>query len=171
MTSFESFDPASLRRLDERALELRRFEFVLNLDDRREMVIDEMLRRGIDVIASEARRLGTSAGLSREQIVVAAEAASVMLQLRLSRPGTLRALSTEARELAAEAVEARAPEDQGPAELVHRRPDLRLVTPPLDVSDDAEAETKPGQPPRTVNERLTDALRRREIKPNDAELS
>lgn len=89
---------------------MRRFEFVLNLDDRREMVIDEMLRRGIDVIASEARRLGTSAGLSREQIVVAAEAASVMLQLRLSRPGTLRALSTEARELAAEAVEARAPE-------------------------------------------------------------
>jgi hypothetical protein len=86
-----------------------------------------------------------------------------------------------ARKLAAEAVDARA--DQAPSieqpgtspRLVSRSPDLRAIDggadDPTAPEDDATS-TSPGDgEPPSIHDQLGDALRRRQIKPNDAEKS
>jgi hypothetical protein len=169
MSSFESFDPLSLRRLDDYTLELRRYEFVINMDDRREQVIHEMLGRGIHRISIETGRLGKAAGLSSEQIGSAAEEAGVTLWMRLLTPERLKPLDVLALELSTEAVAARTPKPQAPPTLTDRPPDLRVVH--TDPSPAAEADPPRANPLRSIEQLLAAELRRKRIRPNDPGMS
>jgi hypothetical protein len=166
MSSFESFDPLSLRRLDDYSLELRRYEFVINMDVQREPVIHEMLGRGLARIGVETGRLGKAAGLSSEQIGSAAEEAGVILSMRLLTPQHLKPLDVLALQVASEAVAARKPKPQAPPTLADRRPDLRIVQTDTPSAPGADA-PPPADPSRTIEQRLADELRRKNIKPND----
>jgi hypothetical protein len=168
MNPFESSDPHYLARADERSLEVSRHELVVNCDDRREAVIDELQRRGTPIIATETVRLGRANRLSPQQIIAAGEEATANLAMRLRRPLNLRPITPLARELAQEAIRARAPEGARPPRLTSRPPDLREVreNPPVGP------EKKPIPPaPRSIEAQLADALRRGKIKRNNPQTS
>ncbi|MHB1569703.1 MAG: hypothetical protein ACYCXW_02645 [Solirubrobacteraceae bacterium] len=196
MTAFESSGPYEsphshfLARADERALELRRHELVVNCDDAREPVIDELLRRGREIIAAETVRVGRANALAREQILEAGEEAVVTLAMRLRTPVALKPITPLARELANDAIRARAPEPDHPPRLASRPQEPRKdAQPPLDSDDEpAEADEGPvakadkdpvveagqGRPRRArtaIEAQLRDALRQGRIKPNNSDMS
>jgi hypothetical protein len=167
MTAFESFDPGWLARVDERALELARYEFVINCDDRREAVIDEMTHRAVPLIGGETARLGRAQGLSKRQILQASEEAATNLAMRLRRPEPLATVTSLAHQLAAAAIKARLPEPEQPSQLVSREPELR------EIAEDETKEKASPRPPqlRVIAARVRDAARRGQITPNDPQSS
>jgi hypothetical protein len=168
MNSFGSSDPSSLSGADERSLELWRYELVVNCDDRREPVIDELLRRGTAVVTRETVRLGRAAGLAREHILAASEEATITLAMRLRRTTRLTPITALARELADEAVRARAPEAGSPPRLVSRPPELRPIIEKL-ADEAGRTQTPPSG--ASLDTQLADALRRGRIKRNNPETS
>jgi hypothetical protein len=144
MSEFERFGEAALRGVDEQQLEVLRLRLVHEADDRRELVIDHLLLRGLGVITSVARQRAAAAGLAHEQLMCAIEEASVNLSMRLRRLEKLPPVTSIATKLAVKAVDARTPEPQKPAQLIARRPDLR-----------------------PVDERFGDALRRGRVRRNN----
>ncbi len=168
MTAFESSDPRWLSRADERSLELTRYERVLNCDDRREAVIDELLRRGTEVIATEATRSGQAQGLSAQQILTANEEAAATLAMRLRTPVPLKAVTPLARDLIAAAIAARTPKPKRPPQLVSRAPELDQVSegrPPAPTS------RRSAPSAASIAARTRDAARRGQIRPNDPQSS
>jgi hypothetical protein len=168
MTAFESSDPRWLANADERSLELLRHELVINCDDRREPVIDELLRRSTAVIASESARSGRERGLSAQQILGAGEEAAATLAMRLRTPVPLKSITALARELVADAIEARTPESRRPPRLVSRPPELEEVS---DTQPSAPTGRLSAPSATSIAARLRAAARRGEINPNDPRTS
>lgn len=168
MNPFDSRDPAALAHADERSLELLRHELVLNCDDGREPVIDELLRRGAAMISTETWQLGRARGLARAQIIAAGEEAVVKLALRLRAPRRLNAITPLARELAADAIHQRAPGPEQPPRLVSRPPELREATEGAAASEPSALQLPPM---RWIERELRDAAREGRIRPNRPETS
>ncbi len=168
MSAFESSDPRWLAHADERSLELVRHELVINCDDRREPVIDELLRRGAHVIAAEAARAGRARGLSSRQILSAGEEATATLAMRVRSPEPLPLVTPLARELVGAVIAARTPEPNRPPRLVWRTPELDEVgerQPP--------APSRRASPPSAawIAAQVRREARRGEITPNDPRTS
>ncbi|HEX8105792.1 MAG TPA: hypothetical protein VF533_24465 [Solirubrobacteraceae bacterium] len=176
---FDPFDLGALRRLDEHTLERRRRLLVQNAEDGREPVIDELCRRALPIIVTEARRRAEEKSLGREQLMRAVEEAVTNLQMRLRNPQRLGPIGEVAATLAGEAVDARAPELPEAPRLVSRRPDLRPVervpdegeesSPPAAGRVDEASEQREDSDP--INDKLNDELRGNRIKRNDPENS
>ncbi len=155
-------------RADERSLELARYELVLNCDDRREAVIDELLRRGTAVIATEATRTGRAQGLSAQQILTADEEAAATLAMRLRTLAPLKAVTPLARELVAAAIAARSPKPKRPPRLVSRAPELDQVG----EGQRPAPTSRPSAPSAaSIAARVRDAARRGQIRLNDPQSS
>lgn len=168
MNAFESPDPRFLASAGERSLELWRHELVVNCDDRREAVIDELLRRGTATITSETVRLGRTNGLSRQQIIAAGEEAAVTLAMRVRTAARLKLITPLARDLAGDAIRARAVEPDRPPRLVSRPPELREIS----EKPDEESDKKPIPPKSSsIDEQLREALRHGTIRRNNPETS
>jgi hypothetical protein len=102
------FDATTLADADEQTLELHRRLLVLELDERRELVIDHLMVRAMPVVARETVRRAAEAGLSRETTMLAGEEAAITLLMRLHTPAPLPVVTTLARTVVTLAVEARA---------------------------------------------------------------
>jgi hypothetical protein len=168
MNPSESPDPQYLARADERSLELWRHELVVNGDDRREAVIDELLRRATAFITRQTVRLGRDRGLSDPQIIAAGEEATVTLAMRLRRPTRLAPITALARKLAQHAILARAPERNQPPRLTAHEAEPRPVTEIRPGAADKRA-VPPAR--RSIEALLAEALRRGEITRNDPRTS
>jgi hypothetical protein len=168
MSAFESSDRRWLARADEHSLELARHELVINCDDRREPVIDELLYRGAAAIAAEAARSGRARGLSAEQILSAGEEAVATLAMRIRAPVSLPGVTPLARDLVAVAIAARTPEPRRPPRLVWRTPDLDQVGDNQPPTSSRRASTPS---PASIAAQVRNAARRGEIRPNDPRAS
>jgi hypothetical protein len=168
MGANQSPDPHSLTAADERSLELLRHELVINGDDRREMVIDELLRRGAAAIADEATHRGREQGHSRQQIASTSEEAAAILAMRLRTTARLKPITLLARELTRAALGARAPECERPARLVAPPTVRKLREQQPDGADQHPPRAAKGA---SIEAQLADALRRGMLKRNDPESS
>ena len=129
-------DEATLAAMDEEALEHHRRALVLELDDRRQVVIDHLMVRAMPTVARTAVRLADAAGLPRATTLMAGEEAAITLLMRLHTPEPLAPITELARTVSAVAVRAHvvAPVEPGapvpaptPPRLAHRRPHLRVI--------------------------------------------
>ena len=142
MNEPDRLNERALRRLDELQLEVVRLDLLRSQDDRYELVVEQLLVRGIAAIERVARQLCEVRGASPEQLSDVVVDASVRLQLRLTRPVALPSVGTLAAQLASECVNA--------LEIApHERPRLADRAPRL----------------RAVDARLGDALRSGRLKP------
>jgi hypothetical protein len=127
MSDFDPLDDGVLLGLDELALEQKRYELVLNADDRRSILIEHLVIRGADVIVRVARERADAAGLSHEQLMTAVEEATVTLEMRLRRPAHLGSITSLASTIATDAVNALQPAPADPPQLTSAPPKLRVV--------------------------------------------
>lgn len=107
-------DEALLRGFDDLQLEVVRHQFLLERDERFEVVLRLLVVRAVPVIEQVCRERGRTFGLNASEVGLAIEDASARLLLRLSRPEELPLVAAMAAQIAARCVDA-------------QRPELRLV--------------------------------------------
>jgi hypothetical protein len=129
-------DEAALAAMDEETLERHRRALVLELDDRRQAVIDHLMVRAMPHVARTTVRLADAAGLSRATTLMIGEEAAITLLMRLHTAEPLAPITELARTVSAVAVRAHvvapgAPDAPAsapaPPRLAPRRPHLRVI--------------------------------------------
>jgi hypothetical protein len=106
-------DEVLLRRLDDLELEVVRHQFLLDRDERFELVLRLLVVRAVPTIERVCRERGAALGLNRSKVGLAIEDASARLLLRLSRPDELPPVGAIAAQIAALCADAQRPQLDG----------------------------------------------------------
>lgn len=127
MNERDRLTDSALRHMDNVHLEVERLAALRRGDELFELILRQLVLRGMVYIERVSRRRGKRLGLSPRQIGLAIEDAGAQLPLRLARNDMLPTVEAIAARLAGEAIARQHARPLTAPQLVDARPHLRLV--------------------------------------------